>query len=83
MLRHDLPAGQSDGHWIYLYLILDLYSRKIVGAEVHESDEADHAVHPVRSTALAESIATKQTKPVLHRDNCSTLKATPMLAMPQ
>jgi putative transposase len=53
-----LPAKVM-GRWFYLYLILDLYSRKIVGAEVHESDDADHAVHLVRRTALAERIATR------------------------
>ena len=70
------------GRW-FLYLILDLYSRKIVGAEVHDCDDADHAVHLVRRTALAERIATLQTKPVLHGDNGSTLKATTVLAMLQ
>jgi transposase InsO family protein len=69
------------GRWFHLYLILDLYSRKIVGAEVHDSDDADHAVHLVRRTALAESIATLDTKPVLHGDNGSTLKATTVLEM--
>ena len=69
------------GRWFHLYLILDLYSRKIVGGEVHDSDDADHAVHLVRRTALAEGIATMQTKPVLHGDNGSTLKATTVLAM--
>jgi transposase InsO family protein len=39
------------GRWFHLYLILDLYSRKIVGAEVHDSDDADHAVHLVRRRA--------------------------------
>jgi putative transposase len=77
-----LPANVM-GRWFHLYLILDLYSRKIVGAEVHDSDEADHAVHLVRRTALAESIATLQSKPVLHGDNGSTLKATTVLAMLQ
>jgi putative transposase len=71
------------GRWFHLYLILDLYSRKIVGAEVHDSDDADHAVHLVRRTALVESIATLQTKPVRHGDNGSTLKATTVLAMLQ
>ena len=75
-----LPAVVM-GRWFHLYLILDLYSRKIVGAEVHDSDDADHAVHLVRRTALAESIATGDTKPVLHGDNGSTLKATTVLAM--
>ena len=75
-----LPANVM-GRWYHLYLILDLYSRKIVGAEVHDSDDADHAVHLVRRTALAERIATLDTKPVLHGDNGSTLKATTVLAM--
>jgi hypothetical protein len=35
----------------------------------------------VRRTALAESIATLDSKPVLHGDNGSTLKATTVLAM--
>ena len=75
-----LPAVVT-GRWFHLYLILDLYSRKIVGAEVHESDDANHAVHLVRRTALAEDIAAFTDKPVLHGDNGSTLKATTVLAM--
>jgi putative transposase len=77
-----LPANVM-GRWFHLYLILDLYSRKIVGAEVHDSDDSEHAAHLVRRTALAESIATLETKPVLHGDNGSTLKATTVLAMLQ
>jgi putative transposase len=69
------------GRWFHLYLILDLYSRKIVGWEVHDTDDSDHAVHLVRRTALAEGIAMLDTKPVLHGDNGSTLKATTVLAM--
>ncbi len=75
-----LPA-QVTGRWFHLYLILDLYSRKIVGWEVHDSDHADHAAHLVRRTALAEGIAALSAKPVLHGDNGSTLKATTVLAM--
>jgi putative transposase len=69
------------GRWFYLYLILDVYSRKIVGFEVHDSDDADHAAHLVKRTALAEGIHAMLTKPVLHGDNGSTLKATTVLAM--
>ena len=69
------------GRWYYLYLILDLYSRKIVGWEVHDSDDSVHASHLVRRTALAEGIATMLHKPVLHGDNGATLKATTVLAM--
>jgi putative transposase len=75
-----LPAAVI-GRWFYLYLILDVYSRKIVGFEVHDSDEAGHAAHLVKRTALAEGIHAMLTKPVLHGDNGSTLKATTVLAM--
>lgn len=71
------------GVWFYLYLILDLYSRKIVGWEIHETDDSDHAAHLVRRTALAESIHCQEDGPVLHGDNGSTLKATTVLAMLQ
>ena len=74
-------SAQVLGRWFHLYLILDLYSRKIVGWEVHDTDHSDHAVHLVRRTALAEGIASRETKPVLHGDNGSTLKATTVLAM--
>lgn len=75
-----LPA-QIQGQWFYLYLILDLYSRKIVGWEVHERDEAEQAAHLVRRTALAEGVFGHLSKPVLHGDNGATLKATTVLAM--
>ena len=75
-----LPT-QVAGRWFYLYLIMDLYSRKIVGWEVHEQDDSTHAAHLVRRTALAEGIAALTNKPVLHGDNGSTLKATTVLAM--
>jgi len=75
-----LPAAVI-GMWFHLYLILDLYSRKIVGWEVHATDDSVHAAHLVRRTALAEGIATMLTKPVLHGDNGATLKATTVLGM--
>jgi transposase InsO family protein len=75
-----LPASVV-GRWFYLYLILDLYSRKIVGWEVHDSDDSVHAAHLVHRTALAEGIAAMPRRPVLHGDNGATLKATTVLAM--
>jgi putative transposase len=69
------------GRWLYLYVILDVYSRKIVGFEVHEQDSSDHAVDLVRRTALAEGIHALEEKPVLHGDNGATVKATTVLAM--
>jgi transposase InsO family protein len=75
-----LPT-QVQGQWFYLYLIMDLYSRMIVGWEIHARDEADHAVALLKRTALAEGIHAMPEKPVLHGDNGSTLKATTVLAM--
>ena len=77
-----LPT-QVAGRWFYLYLILDVYRRKIVVFEVHEEDACDHAARLVQRTALAESIhgVPRQQRPVLHGDNGATLKATTVLAM--
>ena len=75
-----LPA-QVQGRWFYFYLILDLYSRKIVGFEVHDTDSAEHAAHLAKRTALAEGVHARPARPVLHGDNGATLKATTVLAM--
>ena len=76
-----LPAANVLGRWFYLYLILDLYSRKIVGWEVHAEDSAQHAAQVLRRIALAEGVHRMVSKPVLHGDNGATLKATTVLAM--
>lgn len=77
-----LPT-QVAGRWFFLYLILDVYSRKIVGFEVHEDDHSDHAARLVQRTALSEGIHAlpRDERPVLHGDNGATLKATTVLAM--
>jgi len=75
-----LPAAVI-GHWFYLYLILDVYSRKIVGFEVHDTDDSLHAAHLLKRTALAEGVHAMADKPVLHGDNGATLKATTVLTM--
>ena len=46
------PCRIRHGH---LYLILDLYSRKIVGFEVHETDDSEHAVNLLRRTASSRA----------------------------
>jgi putative transposase len=74
-------ASQVLGQWFYLYVILDVYSRKIVGFEVHEMDSSDHAVDLLRRTALSEGLHTLARKPILHGDNGATMKATTVLAM--
>ena len=75
-----LPA-RVQGRWFYLFLILDLFSRKVVGFEVHVTDQAEHAAHLVRRTALAEGIHARAHRPVLHGDNGPSVKGTTVLAM--
>jgi transposase InsO family protein len=75
-----LPA-QVQGRWFYFYLILDLFSRKIIGFEVHEADSAEHAAHLAKRTALAEGVHAMSTRPVLHGDNGASLKGITVLAM--
>ena len=62
-----LPSAVT-GQWFYLYLILDLYSRKVIGFEVHERDSSDHAVELLKRVALTEGLhgLPPEQRPVLH-----------------
>lgn len=62
--------------WIFLNLILVLFSRKTVGVEVPETDDSEHAMNLLRRTSPAENLHTLDYKPVLHGDKGSILKAT-------
>jgi putative transposase len=75
-----LPA-RVRGRWFYLFLILDLYSRKVVGFEVHDTDQAEHAAHLVRRTALAEGIHARAVRPALHGYNGPSVKGTTVLTI--
>jgi transposase InsO family protein len=66
------------GVFFYLYLIMDVYSRKIVGWGVFETESADHAASVFRKTHLREGIAGNAL--VLHSDNGSPMKGATMLA---
>ena len=71
-------ASALKGSFYYLYLIEDIYSRKIVGWEIHESESAAHASLLIRKTCLAEGVQPDQL--VLHSDNGSPMKGATMLA---
>ncbi|MCU7879876.1 MAG: DDE-type integrase/transposase/recombinase, partial [Candidatus Thiodiazotropha sp. (ex Lucinoma aequizonata)] len=68
----------STGIFYRLYLLMDIYSRKIVGWEIHENETADHASLLIRKACLAEGIT--EQGPVLHSDNGSPMKGATMLA---
>ena len=65
--------------WFYrLYMLIDIYSRKIVGWEVHETESADFAAALINRACLAE--VTCRTELVLHSDNGAPMKGATMLA---
>ena len=60
------PSAVRGQHW-YLYLILDVYSRKIIAWEVHENESGYLARQLVERALLREGCW--HTPPVLHSDN--------------
>ena len=53
-------ASALKGSFYYLYLIEDIYSRKIVCWEIHESESAAHESLLIRKTCLAEGVQADQ-----------------------
>ena len=70
-------ASTVAGLFFYLYLILDVFSRKIVGWEVHTEQTSDHAAVLFRQTHLREGVANGEL--VLHSDNGSPMKGATLL----
>jgi transposase InsO family protein len=70
--------GPVRGVFFYLYLILDLYSRKIVGWEVHSAENSEHASALVQRAVLAEGPLSRPL--ILHADNGSPQKGSTLLA---
>ena len=66
-------AGPVLGQFFYLYLILDIFSRKIVGWEVHGQELGEHASSLVQRAVMAERCIGKPL--VLHADNGSAMKS--------
>ncbi len=70
--------GPILGSFFYLYLIVDIFSQKIVGWEVHERETADFAAQGLRRAVRAEQCLTSPL--VLHADNGSPIKGATMKA---
>lgn len=75
-------ASNLKGVFFYLYLFMDIYSRKIVGWEVYENESSEQAADVLRKTRLAEALAANH-EVVLHSDNGSPMKGATMLATMQ
>jgi transposase InsO family protein len=66
------------GIYFYLYLFLDIFSRKIVGWQIYETESSELAGEVMRDICIRENIAPNQV--VLHSDNGSPMKGATMLA---
>ena len=66
------------GIYFYLYLFVDIFSRKIVGWQVYGTESSELASEVMRDICERENIAPNQV--VLHSDNGSPMKGATMLA---
>lgn len=66
------------GIYFYLYLFMDIFSRKIVGWQVYAVESSELAAEVMRDICERHNIAPNQV--VLHSDNGSPMKGATMLA---
>jgi transposase InsO family protein len=69
------------GIFFYLYLFLDVFSRKIVGWQVYEGESSERAAALLQDICQREGIDPGQV--VLHSDNGAPMKGATMLSMMQ
>jgi transposase InsO family protein len=67
-----------NGIFYYLYLVMDIYSRKIVGYEVHENQTSENAAEMIEKICKREGVRREQI--TLHSDNGKPMKGATMLA---
>jgi transposase InsO family protein len=66
------------GLFLYLYLFMDVYSRKIVGWQVYDQESSEWAAEILHDIAQREGIERDQV--ALHSDNGGPMKGATMLA---
>ena len=66
------------GEYFYLYMVMDLYSRKAVAYQVYECESGDLAADLITDACSREGVTRNQL--VLHSDNGAPMKALTMLA---
>lgn len=76
----DITYLKSNVRGLYfrLYLVMDVFSRKVVGFSVHEEEDGRLAADLVERSALAEGVPRGEL--VLHADNGGPMKASTLLA---
>ena len=64
------------GVWLYPYLVIDVWSRKVVAWDVAERKEARIAADLVSRACLRERISKSRPRPlILHADNGNAMRA--------
>jgi len=66
------------GEYFYLYLFMDIFSRKIVGYDVFKNESMDYSAKLFEQISINEGISQNQL--VLHSDNGGPMKGATMLA---
>jgi len=69
------------GAYFSLYLVLDIFSRKLVGWEVHHNESAEHAGELIAGACSREGVQRDQV--ALHQDNGGPMKCGTFLALLQ
>jgi putative transposase len=76
-----LRSATVRGSYFYLYLFLDIWSRRIVGAEVHEAQQTELASRLLKKVCRENDLDAQ--KLVVHSDNGAPMKGSTMLATMQ
>lgn len=66
------------GMFFYLYLVIDVFSRKIVGSAVYETEDSEHATEMLMEAFAAEGVDAEELR--LHSDNGGPMKGATLLA---
>ena len=70
--------GPVRGAFFYLYVVMDVWSRKLVGWTLEEEESAEHAQAMMAAACRREGVRRDQL--VIHSDNGSPMKAATLLA---
>ena len=71
-------STEVKGMYFYLYMFIDIFSRKVVGWQVYERESSTLASEVMKDICARENIAPNRV--VLHSDNGSPMKGSTMLA---
>ena len=66
------------GQYYYLYMVMDIYSRKIVGWQVHDCESGAHAADLIEDIVHREKVDKNQL--VIHSDNGGPMKGATLRA---